>query len=91
MWFRPKLTKIHFDLAIAALHSHLHRIERQLMANQADVDAALDALGKAITDELAQLAAAVAASAPDLSPQVAKIQALTAQLVADDPVTTPST
>jgi hypothetical protein len=56
-----------------------------IMAGQVDLDAKLDELKASVSKELQQLADAVAASAPDLSPQVAKVQALIDALNADDP------
>ena len=61
------------------------------MATQADLDAKLDELQAAVTTELKQLADAIAASAPDLAPQVAKVQAAVDALIADDPAVTPPT
>ena len=61
------------------------------MATQAELDAKLDELQAAVTTELKQLADAIAASAPDLSPQVAKVQAALDALISDDPVVTPPT
>lgn len=69
---------------ILDLHRQLNRIQRT-MANQADLDAKLDELQAAITTELQQLADAIAAQAPDLAPQVARVQSLVDALKADDP------
>ena len=69
------------------LHTHLYWMERRIMANQADLDAKLDALNAAVQTELKQLADAVAASAPALAPQVAKVQAAIDALNSDDPPT----
>ena len=62
-----------------------------IMAGQVDLDAKLDELKASVSKELQQLADAVAASAPDLSPQVAKVQSLIDALNADDPAAPPAT
>jgi hypothetical protein len=55
------------------------------MANQQDLDAKLDELTGAVSFELQQLADAIAKTAPDLAPQVAKVQSLIDALKGDDP------
>ena len=55
------------------------------MANQQDLDAKIDELTGAVSFELQQLADAIARSAPDLAPQVAKVQAMIDALASDDP------
>ena len=69
----------------------LKRKLEKIMATQADLDAKLDELQAAVTTELKQLADAIAKSAPDLAPQVAKVQAAVDALIADDPAVTPPT
>lgn len=56
-----------------------------MAANQADLDAKLTELQDAVTKELQQLADAIATQAPDLAPQVAKVQSLIDALKSDDP------
>jgi len=74
-----------FNRAIRGLHYHLARLEERLVANQQDLDAKIDELAGAVSVELQQLADAIAKSAPDLAPQVAKVQSMIDALVADDP------
>ena len=85
---RPSYFK---DVELAKIHGHLHGMEDRIMAGQAELDAKLDELQAAVTTELKQLADAIAATAPDLSPQVAKVQAAVDALVSDDPKAPPPT
>ena len=68
-----------------AIHTHLELLGVFLMAGQAELDAKLDELKASVDKELQQLADAIAKTAPDLSPQVAKVQAAIDALNADDP------
>ena len=73
------------------IYTYLYHMEARLMANQADLNAALDALQVAVTDEIKQLADAIAAQTPpvDLAAEVARVQSAIDALKADDPVVTP--
>ena len=79
------LWKSDFNRAIRGLHYHLNRLEINLVATQQELDAKIDELTGAVSTELQQLADAIAKAAPDLAPQVAKIQGLIDALKADDP------
>ena len=80
--YHGHITWLEFELT--EIRKHLRRIERT-MATQEELDAKLAELTDAVTNELKQLADAIAAQAPDLSPQVAKVQSLIDALKADDP------
>lgn len=92
-----------FNAAMQHIHKHLIGMEVRMAEDVKALDAKLDELAvadaarqTAIKKELDQLAAAVATQAPDLTPQVAKVQALIdsagadkASLDVDDPAPTP--
>jgi hypothetical protein len=71
------------------LYNRLIQMEKRIMVGQVELDAKLDELKASVDKELQQLADAVAASAPDLSPQVKKVQDAIDALNADDPVVAP--
>ena len=77
-------------LTVRYFNKRINQLEDMIMATQAELDAKLDELQAAVTTELKQLADAIAASAPDLAPQVAKVQAAVDALVSDDPVAPPT-
>lgn len=58
---------------------------RKIMVTQAELDAKLDELSASVQKEMQQLVDAINASAPDLAPQAAKVQALIDALATDDP------
>ena len=57
---------------------------KQIMVTQAELDAKLDELATSVQKEMQQLVDAINASAPDLAPQAAKVQALIDALASDD-------
>lgn len=75
----------HYDQSVIGRLETILTTQEILMATQEELNAKLAELSDAITTELQQLADAVAAQAPDLSPQVAKVQELIDALKADDP------
>jgi hypothetical protein len=81
-------------LLVAAVAKKLWSAANKIMATQADLDAALDKLGKAVSDaatrisnDLSALQAKVAAipAAADLAPEVARIGAMADAVAAIDP------
>jgi hypothetical protein len=84
MWIGRSVSPEDLSFVFNSLRRYLIRIERN-MATQAELDAKLDELNANVAFELQQLKDAVAATAPDLAPQVAKVQAAIDALKSDDP------
>jgi hypothetical protein len=77
-------------MELRILLEHVIKQQGKIMATQAELDAKLDELAIATQKEMQQLADAIAASAPDLTPQVQKIQKMIDALASDDPTAAPT-
>lgn len=76
---------LHHDAAVIGRLETILTMQENTMAGLAELDAKLSELANGIATEMQQLADAVAAAAPDLSPQVARIQGMIDALKSDDP------